>query len=163
MSITFQSSALALISCLCAMSLVQSAPKSDGPMHRATGTFDVRVAPLEPYNKDDKSLGRFSIDKQFHGDIDGTGKGEMLSFGTGAAGSSGGYVAMEKVSGKLNGRSGSFALQLNSTMDAGKPSLSIIVVPGSGTGELAGITGKFDINDFTKHRYVIEYTLPEGP
>lgn len=140
----------------------QTPAKKDAPMsHRATGTFDVKVAPLEPYNKDDKAIGRYSLDKQFHGDIEGASKGEMLAFGTGAAGSSGGAVAIEKVTGKLAGKSGSFVLAHRGTMDAGKPAYSIIVVPGSGTGELAGISGTMDlIIEGGKHSYVFEYTLP---
>lgn len=129
--------------------------------HRVTGPFDVKVAPLEPYNKDDKALGRYSLDKQYHGDLEGASKGEMLAFGTGAPGSSGGAVAIEKVTGKLGGRSGSFVLAHRGTMDAGKPTYSIIVVPGSGTGELTGISGTMDIlNEGGKHSYVFEYTLP---
>ena len=129
--------------------------------HRVTGPFDVKVAPLEPYNKDDKALGRYSLDKQYHGDLEGASKGEMLAFGTGAPGSSGGAVAIEKVTGKLGGRSGSFVLAHRGTMDAGKPTYSIIVVPGSGTGELTGISGTMDIlNEAGKHSYVFEYTLP---
>lgn len=145
-----------------AASQTASPTRKDSPVsHRATGTFDVKVAPLEPYNKDDKGIGRYSIDKQFHGDIDGASKGEMLAFGTGAAGSSGGAVAIEKVTGKLGGKSGSFVLAHRGTMDAGKPTYSIIVVPGSGTGELAGIDGKMDlVIEGGKHSYVFEYTLP---
>lgn len=130
--------------------------------HRATGTFDVKVAPLEPYNKDDKAVGRLSLDKQFHGDLEGTSKGEMLAFGTGAPGTSGGYVAIEKVTGKLAGRSGTFVLQHNTTMTKGKSDMNIFVVPDSGTGELAGISGKMQIIiEGGKHSYVFEYALPE--
>jgi hypothetical protein len=129
--------------------------------HHVTGPFDVKVAPLEPYNKDDKALGRYSLDKVFHGALEGTSKGEMLAFGTGAAGSSGGAVAIEKVTGKLDGKSGSFVLAHRGTMDAGKPTYSIIVIPGSGTGELTGISGTMDIvNESGKHSYVFDYTLP---
>jgi hypothetical protein len=151
---------LALVIAVCAAA--QTPNRKDSPMsHRAAGSFDVKVAPLEPYNKDDKALGRYSLDKQFHGDIDGTSKGEMLAFGTGAPGSSGGAVAIEKVTGKLGGKSGSFVLAHRGTMDAGKPTYSIIVVPGSGTGELTGISGTMDIlNEAGKHSYVFEYTLP---
>jgi hypothetical protein len=125
---------------------------------RATGTFEVKIAPLTPYNQDDKTLGRFSIDKQFHGDLEATSKGEMLSAGSPSG--SGGYVAIERVTGKLNGHSGSFVLQHNATMESGKPHMNIIVVPGSGSGELAGIAGKMDITiEAGKHSYVFEYTL----
>jgi hypothetical protein len=134
-------------------------PKESSMSHRATGTFEVKLAPLAPYNQEDKSLGRFSIDKQFHGDLDATSKGEMLS--AGSAANSGGYVAIEKVAGKLNGRAGSFVLQHNATMDGGKPALHIIVVPGSGSGELKGLSGEMDIIiESGKHSYVFNYTLP---
>ena len=127
-------------------------------MHRITGSFDVKLAPLAVYNQDDKTLGRFAIDKQFHGGLEAISKGEMLSAG-GSAGS-GGYVAIERVTGTLNGHSGSFVLQHNATMDSGKPQLNIIVVPGSGSGELTGIEGKMDIIiDKRNHSYVLEYTL----
>ena len=128
--------------------------------HRVSGGFDVKVAPLEPYNGDDKLLGRFSIDKQFHGALDATSKGEMLSAGSPPG--DGGYVAIEKVTGKLDGRSGSFVLQHNATMEHGKPNLNIIVAPGSGTGELSGIAGKMDITiEHGKHSYIFDYTLPK--
>lgn len=153
---------MALLLVTCASAQSTSPNRKDSPVsHRATGTFDVKVAPLEPYNKDDKALGRYSLDKQYHGDVEGTSKGEMLAFGTGAAGSSGGVVAIEKVTCKLGGKSGSFVLAHRGTMEAGKATYSIIVVPGSGTGELAGISGSMDlIIEGGKHSYVFEYTLP---
>lgn len=126
--------------------------------NRATGTFEVKVAPLAAYNQEDKTLGRFSIDKQFHGDLEATSKGEMLSAGN--PNKSGGYVAIEKVSGKLNGHSGSFVLQHSATMENGHPHLDIFVVPGSGSGELSGISGTMDIViESGKHSYVFNYTL----
>jgi len=139
----------------------QSHESRNAPVsHRASGAFDVKVAPLEPYNKDDKTFGRFSIDKQFHGALEATSKGEMLSAGNPA--SAAGYVAIEKVTGKLDGRSGSFVLQHNATIDHGKQNLNIIVVPGSGTGELSNITGKLEIViESGKHSYVFDYTLPD--
>jgi hypothetical protein len=145
-----------------ALAFAQSSPQKDAPMpHHVTGSFDVKVGPLEPYNKDDKAVGRYSLDKQFHGALDGSSKGEMLAFGTGAAGSSGGYVAIEKFTGKLDSRAGTFVLQHNTTMTKGKPDMNIFVVPDSGTGELAGITGKMQIIiDAGKHSYVFDYTLP---
>lgn len=128
--------------------------------HRVSGSFDVKVVPLELYNnKDDKSFGRYSIDKQFHGVLNATSKGEMLS--AGGPPNAGGYVAIEKVTGILEGHSGSFVLQHNATIEQGNPNLNIIVVPGSGTGELAGIAGKMDIViESGKHSYVFDYTLP---
>lgn len=138
--------------------LVENGMSSTPANYRASGTFDVKVAPLEPYNRDDASLGRFSIDKQFHGDLEASSKGEMLSAGNPA--SSGGYVAIEKVTGKLNGRSGSFVLQHNATMKDGKPQMDVFVVPGSGSGELAGISGTMNILIVGgKHSYVFTYSL----
>ena len=100
-----------------------------------------------------------SIDKQFHGDLEGAGKGEMLSAGTVVKGSAG-YVAIERVTGKLQGRSGSFVLQHTGTMTRGVPQLSVTVVPDSGTGELTGIAGKLNIIIADgKHSFDFEYTL----
>jgi hypothetical protein len=104
-----------------------------------------------------------SIDKQFHGDIEGTSKGQMLTAGTAVKGSAG-YVAIERVSGTLRGRSGSFVLQHSGTMTRGAPQLSITVVPDSGTGQLVGLTGKMAINIADgKHSYDFEYALAENP
>jgi hypothetical protein len=130
----------------------------------ATGSFDVKNAPLAP---DDAltgtSIGRFGLDKQFHGDIEGTSKGEMLGTGDPGKGTAG-YVAMEQVTGTLNGRTGSFALQHLGTMDHGKMTLTVTVVPGSGAGELSGISGTMTITIADrKHSYAFEYTLPESP
>ncbi len=128
---------------------------------QVSGSFDVKAGPLEPYNKEDKAIGRYSLDKQYHGALEGASRGEMLAFGTGAPGSSGGYVAIEKFTGKLEARDGSFALQHSSTMTKGRPDMNIFVVPDSGTGELAGISGEMRIaNDAGKHSYVFDYTLP---
>jgi hypothetical protein len=128
--------------------------------NRASGTFEVK---LKPQATDDATLGRMSIDKQFHGDLEATSKGEMLSAGTSVKGSAG-YVAIERVSGTLRGRSGSFVLQHSGTMTRGVPQLSVTVVPDSGAGELAGLTGKMAINIVDgKHFYDFEFTLPEAP
>ncbi|MGA2903308.1 MAG: DUF3224 domain-containing protein [Candidatus Korobacteraceae bacterium] len=132
-------------------------------MAHATGTFEVKLVP-QPADDQSKAaaLGRMSIDKQFHGGLEGVSKGEMLSFGTGTKGSSGGYVAMEQFSGTLNGRSGSFVLQHSGTMTRGAPELTISVVPDSGTGQMAGLAGKMTIIIADgKHSYDFEYTLPE--
>src|SRR5437667_12856734 len=108
---------------------------------RATGTFEVKLA---PQTAADAMPGRMSIDKQFHGDLEATSKGEMLMAGTAVKGSAG-YVAIERVTGKLHGRDGTFILQHNATMTRGAGELNIIVVPDSGTGELTGLTGKMAI------------------
>ena len=126
-------------------------------MH-ARGEFEVKLAPLSPYNSDaDAQLARMSIDKVFHGDLEATSKGEMLSAGSPQSGSAG-YVAAERVTGSLQGRRGSFALQHNATMHRGEFSLNVIVVPGSGTDELAGLRGTMDIIIAEgKHSYEFEY------
>ena len=101
---------------------------------RASGTFDVKMTPQTA--EEGVAVGRFSLDKQFHGDLEGTSKGEMLAISSAVPGSAG-YVAMEQVTGKLNGKSGTFALQHTGTMTRGAPQLSVTVVPDSGTGELS--------------------------
>ncbi|MGB7435057.1 MAG: DUF3224 domain-containing protein [Candidatus Acidiferrum sp.] len=130
----------------------------------ATGPFDVKLTSIDPaFKTEDNSIGRMSIDKQFHGDLEATSKGEMLSASTSTKGSAG-YVAIEQVTGTLHGRSGTFILQHNATMDRGAPHLNIIVVPDSGTGQLTGLSGTMTIiiKD-GKHSYDFAYTLPETP
>ncbi len=127
----------------------------------ASGRFEVKLSPqpLADANAD-ASLGRMLIDKTFSGDLVGTSKGEMLMAGTAVKGSAG-YVAIECVSGTLGGRSGSFVLQHSGTMNRGAPQLSVSVVPDSGTGELAGLTGTLVIIiDAGTHRYEFDYLLP---
>lgn len=109
----------------------------------------------------DSSISRMLLDKQIHGDLEATSKGQMLA--TGSAQSSGAYVALERITGTLKGHAGSFALQHNATMTRGTPQMSITVVPDSGTGQLSGITGTFTIKiDNGKHSYDFEYALPEA-
>ena len=128
---------------------------------RAAGTFDVKLVPQPTAGSADAaSIGRLTIDKQFHGDLTGSSQGEMLAAGTTVKGSAG-YVAMEQVRGTLQGHSGSFVLQHSATMTRGTPQLSILVVPDSGTGELVGLTGRMMITIVDgKHSYEFEYTLP---
>ncbi|HEX2207514.1 MAG TPA: DUF3224 domain-containing protein [Longimicrobium sp.] len=126
---------------------------------RATGTFEVKLAPQETA----APLGRMTIDKQFRGDLEGTSKGEMLAVQGGVEGSAG-YVAMEQVTGTLAGRTGTFSLQHSGTMDRGAPSLVISVVPDSGTGELAGLRGTMNILiEGGRHSYTFDYSLPATP
>ncbi len=126
----------------------------------ATGPFDVKMIPQD--DKAGDGLSRMSLDKQYHGDLDGTGKGQMLTGGV-SANHSGAYVAMEKFTGTLHGRSGSFVLHHTGIMTNGKPDLTILVAPDSGTGQLEGITGRRTINVAAggKHSYDFEYTLPK--
>lgn len=127
--------------------------------HRAHGTFTVDIRPLTPAPAE--GIGRFSIDKQIHGDLEATTKGEMFSGGNPKQGAAG-YVAIEVVTGTLNGRQGSFALQHFATMDANGPNMQVSVVPGSGTGELKDIAGTFTISIENKqHFYDLDYTLPD--
>jgi hypothetical protein len=127
---------------------------------RAAGPFDVKVSPLALDDKTEGTLlARMSLDKQFHGDLDAASKGEMLSAGTAVKGSAG-YVAIERVSGRLNGRLGTFVLQHSGTMTRGEPQLTISVVPDSGTGELEGLAGTMTIAIVDgKHSYEMHYTL----
>ena len=127
----------------------------------ASGLFEVKLSPQALGDTHaDPSLGRMLIDKTFSGDLVGTGKGEMLMAGTAIKGSAG-YVAIERVTGALGGRSGSFVLQHTGTMNRGAPQLSVTVVPDSGTGQLTGLAGTLAIiiKD-GKHRYEFDYTLP---
>lgn len=129
-------------------------------MH-ANGTFAVELKPLTfDGATDDKQLGRLSLSKHFSGDLEADSAGEMLSAMTAFEGSAG-YVAIERVTGTLQGRTGSFVLQHSGAMNRGAPTLSVTVVPDSGTGELEGISGhmQIDIRD-GQHFYSFEYTLP---
>ena len=128
-------------------------------MHHARGTFIVEVKPLTPSPA--PGISRFSINKQVRGDLEGTTKGEMFSGGDPKSGVAG-YVAIEVVTGTLAGKSGSFALQHSATMDQNGPKMTVLVVPGSGTGELQGISGTFLILvENGKHSYDLEYSLPK--
>jgi hypothetical protein len=130
---------------------------------QANGTFEVKLTPQKPDNvaAEGSKLGRMSIEKQFHGDLEATSQGEMLAAMTEVKGSAG-YVAVERVTGSLQGKSGSFVLQHSGTMTRGVPGLSVTVVPDSGTEELAGLTGKMAIQiEGGKHSYEFEYLLPE--
>jgi hypothetical protein len=143
----------------------QGPPGAAVPQH-ASGTFEVKVLPLA---KDEKvpgvALARLSIDKQFQGDLQGTSKAEMMAPDSPVEGS-GGYVAVETVTGSLRGRSGSFILLHQGVMKKGTAGfdLSIKVVPDSGTGQLTGLAGTMKIAiEGKKHSYVFDYTLPPAP
>jgi hypothetical protein len=139
-----------------------SVSTKDSPISQhAEGTFDVKNSPLPA---DDAlagtTIGRFGLDKQFHGDLEAISKGEMLGAGNPATGTAG-YVAIEQVTGSLQGHKGSFALQHLGTMEGGKFDLKVIVVPGSGSGDLAGISGSMQIIIAAgKHSYKFDYSLP---
>jgi len=129
---------------------------------RAAGPFDVKVTPQKPDTQIARAanLGRLTVDKRFHGDLEGISKGEMLATQTDVPGSAG-YVAMERVTGKLKGRTGSFVLQHSATMSRGTPVSSITVVPDSGTGELRGISGTMTITVAKDgaHSYEFDYQI----
>ncbi len=134
--------------------------QKEAPMtNHATGPFDVKMLPQDDKGAD--GVTRFLLDKQYHGDLEGTAKGQMLTGGM-SPDKSGAYVAIEKFTGTLGGRSGTFVLHHTGVMTRGKPELTILVAPDSGTGQLAGISGKMTINIAAdgKHSYDFEYTLP---
>lgn len=132
-------------------------------MKQVSGTFEVKLNPQTDDQVGDPSVGRMSIEKQFQGDLEATSRGQMLAVMTEVKGSAG-YVALERVSGTLGGRSGTFALQHSGTMTRGVGQLVITVVPDSGTGELVGLSGKMSIDIVEgKHFYEFEYALPAQP
>ncbi len=161
--------AVLVCGCLCLAAQTMIAQGSPSRLQRkepvmtrhAEGTFDVKTTPLPG---DDTTagtmIGRYSLVKQFHGDIEGTSKGLMLAAGEPSSGNAG-YVAIEQVTGKLAGHTGSFALQHIGVMENGGYKLTVTVVPGSGTGELAGIAGTMTILIANgQHSWTLEYTLP---
>jgi hypothetical protein len=124
---------------------------------KARGPFTVKLVPLEPGAG---GIGRLTIDKVFQGDLDATSVGQMMAWQN-ADKTSGGYVALELVTGALLGRKGTFMLQHSATMNKGAPDLRIIVIPGSGTGELAGLAGSLaiEVAKDGQHSYVLESTF----
>ncbi len=127
----------------------------------ARGTFDVTMVPRLPADEAGNPIGRMSLDKRFHGDLAATSVGQMLAFRTDVAGSAG-YVAMERVTGSLAGREGSFVLQHTGTMKRGASSLTIFVVPDSGTEQLTGLVGTMKIEvEGDQHFYSLAYSLPD--
>jgi hypothetical protein len=140
----------------------ESTQKGAPMTNHATGAFEVKLSPQDD-KSDDQTLGRMTIEKQWHGDLEGTSKGQMLTGGDVTKGSAG-YVAIEKVSGTLKGRKGTFILQHSATMTRGEGQLTIAVVPDSGTDQLEGLTGKMMIKIADgKHSYDFEYELPQTP
>jgi hypothetical protein len=128
----------------------------------ASGTFEVKLSPQPAVeNVGDPTVSRMSLDKRFHGDLEGASRGEMLAALTETKGSAG-YVALERVAGTLDGRHGTFALQHSGTMQRGEQRLHISVVPDSGTGQLTGLAGQMQIDiEDGKHSYNFEYTLAD--
>jgi Protein of unknown function (DUF3224) len=135
-----------------------SQKESSTVTQHATGTFEVKITPQDD-KSDDASMGRMTFDKQWTGDLSGNSKGQMLTGGDLKTGSAG-YVAMEKVTATVKGRKGTFIFQHSATMNAGQGDLNITVVPGSGTEDLKGISGKLSIKiESGKHFYDFEYTI----
>jgi hypothetical protein len=127
----------------------------------ATGAFDVKISPLTLSEQSaDPKLGRMSIEKQYHGELEATAKGEMLTAESEMK-DSGVYVAVERVTGTLHGKKGSFAMHHTGVMSRGKPELKISVVPDSGKDDLQGLTGTMNIRiESGKHFYDFDYSLP---
>jgi hypothetical protein len=155
---------LALALLLAPAAHTQQAVKGNLMSHHTTGSFEPGVKPLPADFPAAPSLGRMILNKQLHGGIEGTSTGQMLTAMSETKGSAG-YVAVEVVTGKVDGLTGSFSLIHMGIMDRGKPTLTVTVVPDSGTGELVGLAGTFTINIATdgKHTYDFEYTLSAKP
>ncbi|MBI2408157.1 MAG: DUF3224 domain-containing protein [Gemmatimonadetes bacterium] len=129
----------------------------------ARGTFEVSMTPQASNTHDGVTESRLGLEKRYHGHLDASGAGTMLSASTATPGSAG-YVAMERVSGTLHGRSGSFVLQHHGLMERGTPHLAIAIVPDSGTGELSGISGQCHIIVANgTHSYELHYSLNPTP
>jgi len=145
---------------IAASALFLAAPAlSETVMHTAAGTFEVKITVLPADPARASKTGRMAVAKTYAGDLAGTASGEMQTAGPVATGS-GAYVMIEQVDGTLGGRQGSFALAHTGLMDSGKPDLRVVVVPGSGTGELAGISGALTIRiEGGKHFYELAYSL----
>ena len=131
--------------------------------HQASGAFDVQMQPQPAADETPTpgaTLGRLLLSKTYHGDLQATAQGQMLSAITPTTGSAG-YVAIEHVTGTLHGRAGSFVLQHSGLMNRGEKQLVITVVPDSGSGELAGLQGRLDIRiSEGQHFYDMAYSLP---
>ena len=129
-----------------------------------SGEFEVKVNPQKADNAEAEKagVGRMSLDKRFHGALEATSTGEMLSVMSDVKGS-GAYVAIERVTGKLEGRSGSFVLHHRGIMTRGVPQLSVTVAPDSGTGELKGLTGEMTIKITDgNHFYEFSYAIADA-
>jgi hypothetical protein len=153
---------LAFLAAAIAYSVFASVSRQENVMHSAHGTFEVKLTPQQPDNDAARTagLGRMSIEKQFSGDLQGHSSGEMLACGDGAA--SGAYVAIEKVTGSLSGRNGSFMLVHHGLMNRGNSqSWTVTVVPDSGTDQLQGLSGTLQIMiEKGRHSYEFAYDLP---
>jgi len=143
-------------------SMTSSKPPSG--YRRVTGSFELTMSPQPPYDTTDGViLGRLTLNKRFHGGLEATSVVEMISVTSGVKGS-GGYVAVERVTGTLEGRTGGFVLQHSGSMTRGEPQMAVSIVPGSGTGQLSGIAGRMSIDIVDgKHFFTLDYRLGDGP
>jgi hypothetical protein len=156
--------AMATLAALLALETTAAQKKGGHMPHRATGTFEVKVEPIPAESKGDRpSFPRFTLDKQYRGDLEGTSQGEMMT-ASGTMEGSAAAVAIEHFNGSLNGRKGSFALVHSATMRrGGEYSMIIRVVPDSGTEQLAGLTGTLEIViEGNVHHYNFDFSLPES-
>ena len=160
MKINPRSTAVFLLASALLVSGVATAQPSAPALHHAKGAFEVKMAPQEQDKAEGSTLGRLSLDKVFHGDLEGVGKGQMLTIMSDTPGSAV-YVAVERVTGSLNGKAGSFALAHKGVMRGESRQLTVEIAPDSGSGALKGIAGRLTI-DATggQHLYDLEYTLP---
>jgi hypothetical protein len=161
MKIRFRAAMLAIVA-ICSLAAASAVAAQTTPIQedtlviRATGPFEVRMAPLET----SAPIARMSLDKTYHGDLEGTALGEMMA-AMGTVEGSAAYSAIEQFTGTLGGRTGTFMLQHTGVMNRGAPSLVITVVPDSGTGELTGLSGTMNIIiEDGKHSYTFDFTLP---
>lgn len=151
---------LALPPIAAAQAAPPSTPGAPAMTHHAKGPFDVKMAPQDQDVGEGSTLGRMSLDKTFHGDLEATGKGQMLTASADTPGSAV-YVAVERVTGTLHGKAGSFALVHKGVMRGAERKLSVEIVPDSGSGALKGIAGSLTIEIVDgKHLYDLQYTLP---
>ncbi len=127
--------------------------------HHATGTFEVKIVPASEDKGDGSTLSRLVLDKTYAGALTATSKGEMLAAG-GSKPTSAAYVAVERITGTLDGRAGSFAVVQHGWMQGDQRVMEVLIVPDSGGGDLKGLAGTFkiEIKD-GKHFYLMDYTL----
>lgn len=150
----------AVLALMVGLVMASGAWAQERTMMTAEGSFSVAMTPVAPDEGAEPDLpGRMTLIKAFQGGLEGTARGEMLGLHDGRVGA---YVAMERVTGSLNGRVGSFALVHRGVMNAQGQDLTITVVPGSGTGQLAGLEGEFHLTiEEGRHRYRLDYSLPD--
>lgn len=134
---------------------------SSAMQQETTGSFEVKILPPAAGDAPADGFARLSLDKTFQGGLEGTSRVAMLASG-GGGDASGGYVALERFTGKLMGRQGGFIMQHSGTMSPGSMEINVVVTPGSGTGELAGISGSLAIRrEGKQHFYTLRFALPK--